>query len=238
MPRPLINLRKLMDDRGITIEALSQKAGLSASTINRYRGGRLPESEKEVEWLAIALDCKVNDLCAEDKTFRGSWEGYSLHLLRPTLSKYVLKNEIASSSAKIKASLTNSFLNQQKQHQIAIACEELEVLRVYNYVTAKFEISSNTSITGDVSVLVRKDFQLTYTVDGKFESEDSFSAIYQGANLRSGGRNFFKLTTVNGKDVLFSAFAGLTSDLQMPISGEACLTRISETNLSPARTTN
>ena len=60
------NVRKIMEDRGITIREMVAKAGLSDKTILRARCSRINECRVyTLEAIAKILECKVKDLFEE-----------------------------------------------------------------------------------------------------------------------------------------------------------------------------
>lgn len=61
------NLRRLLEERGVTQKQLSNMTGIPEATISRYITGRV-ESQKYLLLLAIAskLGVQVNDIITED----------------------------------------------------------------------------------------------------------------------------------------------------------------------------
>ncbi len=48
--------------RGYTLRQLARMSGVSKSTIERLEGGYIPKTLKELEQLADALECSVEEL--------------------------------------------------------------------------------------------------------------------------------------------------------------------------------
>jgi DNA-binding Xre family transcriptional regulator len=60
------NVKKIMEDKGITIRAMVVKTGISDKTILRARCSRINECRVyTLEAIAKSLDCKVKDLFDE-----------------------------------------------------------------------------------------------------------------------------------------------------------------------------
>lgn len=57
------NLRKLLDERGITIAAAARKAGVSKSTLNDWANGSNPKDLNQVKKLCDAFNLTVDSLC-------------------------------------------------------------------------------------------------------------------------------------------------------------------------------
>lgn len=61
------NVKKLMEEKGITIRALVAQTKLSDKTILRARGGHIVECRLyTLQTLAQALECRVKDLFEEE----------------------------------------------------------------------------------------------------------------------------------------------------------------------------
>jgi len=61
------NVRKLMEDKGVTIRDMVEKTGISDKTILRARCSRINECRVyTLETIANYLGCKVKDLFEED----------------------------------------------------------------------------------------------------------------------------------------------------------------------------
>lgn len=68
------NVKKIMEEKGVAILPLAQKAGVSQRTIQKARDGRIESCTlKTLDKLATALDCKVKDLFEE--TSAPKWLG-------------------------------------------------------------------------------------------------------------------------------------------------------------------
>jgi transcriptional regulator with XRE-family HTH domain len=68
MSDPLVqfgrNLRRLREERGLSQDALAQRAGMDAAEIRRIEWARRDPGVRVVARLARALDVKVSDLTA------------------------------------------------------------------------------------------------------------------------------------------------------------------------------
>lgn len=61
------NVRKIMEERNVTIRAMGAKTGLSGETITRARGQEIIQCRlATLEIIATYLDCKIKDLFEED----------------------------------------------------------------------------------------------------------------------------------------------------------------------------
>ena len=57
-----INLRRLLDEKGMNQRSFAKKVGVSEQTISRYiNGERLPDYDT-IDWMANALQVSVNEL--------------------------------------------------------------------------------------------------------------------------------------------------------------------------------
>lgn len=50
------------EERGISLEQLSVMAGISRSTLNNIENGKTDPSFRQLERIAMALNCKIGDL--------------------------------------------------------------------------------------------------------------------------------------------------------------------------------
>lgn len=61
------NLKKVMDQKGITSAALARKSGFSKGAISQWRNGIYTPSHENMMVLAEALQCSIEDLTGEVK---------------------------------------------------------------------------------------------------------------------------------------------------------------------------
>lgn len=61
-PSIAINLRRIREEKGLTLRELAKKADLSYSTISQYETGRRTPSFEAVESIRIALEVPLSDL--------------------------------------------------------------------------------------------------------------------------------------------------------------------------------
>jgi DNA-binding Xre family transcriptional regulator len=60
------NVRKIMEEKKVTIRAMGAKTGLSGETITRARGREIIQCRlMTLESIAKCLDCKIKDLFDE-----------------------------------------------------------------------------------------------------------------------------------------------------------------------------
>ena len=59
---PMINLKVMRVRRGVTIQALSDKTGISYSTIVRYERGYTQPKLSNLNRIAEALTCRVEEI--------------------------------------------------------------------------------------------------------------------------------------------------------------------------------
>ena len=62
------NLKKIMDQKGITSAALARKSGFSKGAISQWRNGIYTPSHENMLALAEALQCSIEELTGETKT--------------------------------------------------------------------------------------------------------------------------------------------------------------------------
>ena len=62
------NLKKIMDQKGITSAALARKSGFSKGAISQWRNGIYTPSHENMLALAEALQCNMEELTGEAKT--------------------------------------------------------------------------------------------------------------------------------------------------------------------------
>lgn len=61
------NLKKIMDQKGITSAALARKSGFSKGAISQWRNGIYTPSHENMLALAEALQCSIEELTGEAK---------------------------------------------------------------------------------------------------------------------------------------------------------------------------
>lgn len=61
------NLKKIMDQKGITSAALARKSGFSKGAISQWRNGIYTPSHENMLALAEALQCSIEELTGETK---------------------------------------------------------------------------------------------------------------------------------------------------------------------------
>lgn len=64
------NLKALIRSSGLSTKELTERSGLSASTISRYLNGQMIPSFDSVINLSIALNCDIEDLADVDELIK------------------------------------------------------------------------------------------------------------------------------------------------------------------------
>lgn len=59
------NLKQFMEEKDLTLSALSKESGIGKSSISQYLSGKNIPNEERIKHLADILECKVEDLVSE-----------------------------------------------------------------------------------------------------------------------------------------------------------------------------